>query len=117
MSASSWGQEGVPPQDADLGSAFRALCNLGQSTSGAPSGGSGGESAAALSSPFTFVRDFSEELSLGGMMDFEEVEMDNLESEGVSACFRGSDALFDMEVDYDSRPEVPQIGVHTDRFS
>ena len=78
--------------------------------------GGGGESAVALSSPFTFMRDLSKELCSGGVMNFEEVERDNLESEGVSARFVGSDTLFHMESDYDACPELPKVVVKTDRF-
>ena len=49
-------------------------------------------------------------------MDFEEVERENLESEGASARFVGSDTLFHMESDYDACPELPKVVVKTDRF-
>ena len=96
MLAPRRGPAGNPPQDT--GSVFCALRNLGQARSGAPTGGSGGESA-ANTSPFTLMRDLSKELFLGGFTEYgelERVERDNLDSEGASARFRSSDPIFDM---------------------
>ena len=44
-------------------------------------------------------------------------EMDNLGSEGASACFQGSNPIFNMDEAYDARPDKSQVGGQTDRFS